>query len=341
MVSLATTERQLGRLVFRRRYTQGSKIKNISNQRRTLTSGNQPFPLLNRPRVPAGFKIKSFEQSLKFSSFNPPRKIIVPVYNPNKPTDVEQTPKPIVPLMCSRFPARSEPVPSVTKVLGATMSAEAQYVLDRWRQSMIKKLGIAGFNQYTKDTFERGRALHALVAKYLMGQGEPTDCNVALTNEVVSNLWKSINKVVREKISNVRLVEHVVTHKDLNYRGVIDCVAFYEDELVVIDFKTAEKPKKDLSALYDNPLQVSAYCGALNNDMSIPDHVIDRNVLAGVVIVAYIDGSEASTFYLDRKSIAGPYWKEWTTRLDQYGRLEKYVASSESKESKKENKASK
>lgn len=245
--------------------------------------------------------------------------------NPNKPDAIdlkENQLQPIVPLTYPRFLNNSGDVPSVTRVLQATMPASSQFMLDKWRESMIKKLGMAGFNQYQKETFERGRMLHALLANFLLGRGEPVLGEAELSKEIVCNLWKSIEGVLRDKISNVRLVEHIVTHSEMNYRGIVDCVAFYNDELVVIDFKTAEKPKKNVESLYDNPLQVTAYCGAINNDESIPRHVIDRNISAGLVIVAYIDGSEASTYHLPSAKVSQTYWKQWTTRLEQFTRLE-------------------
>lgn len=247
----------------------------------------------------------------------------VPLINPNKPDPLkakDSPSKPITPLTKPRFPKDGLEFPSVTKILSATMPASSQFILDKWKESMILKLGVAGFNKYQQETFERGRILHALLASYLLGQGDPAD--KVIEKEIVMNLWKSIQKVVKDKISNVRLVEHIVTHSDMKYRGIVDCVAYYEDELVVIDFKTAEKPKKNIASLYDNPLQVTAYCGAINSDPNIPNHVIDRNICAGIVIVAYIDGSEASVYHLKRDMIVNDYWNQWVTRLTQYTRLE-------------------
>uniref|UniRef100_A0A6G1SP05 Mitochondrial genome maintenance exonuclease 1 n=1 Tax=Aceria tosichella TaxID=561515 RepID=A0A6G1SP05_9ACAR len=241
-----------------------------------------------------------------------------PIMNPNKPDPQElNEANPIVPLTATRFPKASSTWPSVTKILQETMPAASKFLLDRWKEAMIKKLGTVGFNKYQQETFERGRILHSLVASYLLRHDNPTD----ITMDIVSNLWKSIENVVKENISNVRLVEHVVTHPDLKYRGIVDCVAFYKGELVVIDFKTAEKPKKTIESLFDNPIQVTAYCGAINNDINIPVSVIDRNICSGLVIVAYIDGSEASVHYLGRDKVTNEYWKKWTTRLDQFTRM--------------------
>lgn len=326
-MTLRSTEKRLTLLAFSKlagvkvpRATRSKVYDNAFSQRskRKYTTNNY----FRGPRIKCQ---EVSEQKVLFST-SVPQPVEVPFLNPNKPNPEKAKSvalKPIVPLTQSRFPQKvSSEIPSVTKVLSATTPAESQFILDRWKEGMIKKLGAAGFAKYQAETFQRGHALHALLAKHLLGKGEPTTGSSELSTEIVSNLWKSIQNVVREKISNVRLVEHIVTHPSMKYRGIVDCVAFYENELVVIDFKTAEKPKKTIESLYDNPLQVTAYCGAINNDSNIPRHVIDRNINAGLVIVAYIDGSEASTYYFGCEEVSNNYWKQWSARLDQYVRME-------------------
>lgn len=253
------------------------------------------------------------------------RREFVPILNPNKPNpeDSNEVAPPIRPLMNSSFgKAKSNPIPSVTKVLQATMPAASRFLLERWKESMIKKLGLAGFAKYQSETFARGTALHSILAKYLIDKIEPSpDHTSEDVKLIVENLWKSINHLVRDKMTNVRLVEHIVTHPELNYRGIVDCVAFYNDELVVIDFKTAEKPKHTKESLYDNPLQITAYCGAINRDPNIPINAIDRNICSGLIITAYTDGSAATLHQFSRDEI-NSLWKQWIDRLDQYTRLQ-------------------
>lgn len=335
MNTLKSTERSLALLAFKRKIplvktSQQAQYSGLSNQRGrnsrrpTRSTPNNKLNLIGESRIkfietPIQCLRHQIRQAATLTQD-------VPLCNPNKITPDQENDiivKPIVPLTAPRFPKQiSSTTPSVTKILQATMPAASLFILERWKKAMIKELGVAGFAKYQHDTFERGRALHALLANYLLGHGEPTSGNAELSSEVVQKLWSSIQDVVRDKISNVRLVEHIVTHPQMNYRGIVDCVAFYENELVVIDFKTAEKPKNTIESLYDNPLQVTAYCGAINNDSSIPAHVIDRNITAGLVIVAYVDGSKASTYFLGRDKVTNDYWKQWTTRLDQFSRLE-------------------
>lgn len=339
MNTLRSTERHLTLITFQRRVASrntGSKagLHNgiTENLARPKYKGKQAasFAAPKYPRF-GRFqgKIKCFQGSeinvTPFQQHSTAPLADFPLLNPNKmpPKNLKDSAiQPLIrPLTLPRFPKDKLEIPSVTKVLGETMPASSRFILDRWKEAMIKKLGSAGFAKYQAETFERGRLLHALIEKYLLSKSEPTVGQAELTKEIVQNLWKSIEKVVRDKVKNVRLVEHIVTHPTMNYRGIVDCVACYEDELVVIDFKTAEKPKKTVESLFDNPLQVTAYCGALNCDPKIPELVIDRNICSGVVIVAYVDGTEASVYRIGQDKIED-YWKQWSVRLEQYSRLD-------------------
>jgi len=44
-------------------------------------------------------------------------------------------------------------IPSVSKVLSATMSAEARGALDRWKDGLVAQLGEQGFQEHQKRKF--------------------------------------------------------------------------------------------------------------------------------------------------------------------------------------------
>lgn len=337
MNTLRTTERSIFRLALRD-MTKNKTKDDVTNKGRkkfsTTTSNKQWAKTKTVSNKNAKPRFNLFAKRMRLFQFekNDIRSLttlvkreFVPLINPNKPHPdvILEVASPIMPLSKPTFTKNKlDPIPSVTKVLQATMPASSRFLLDRWKESMIKKLGMAGFTKYQQDTFARGTALHSILAKYLMNKIEPSPHHAEEeVKEIVVNLWKSINHLVKEKLTNVRLIEHIVTHPELNYRGIVDCVAYYENELVVIDFKTAEKPKHTKESLYDNPLQITAYCGAINNDPLIPDMAIDRNICSGLIITAYTDGSPATLHQFSRDEI-NSYWTQWVDRLDQYLRLQ-------------------
>lgn len=67
-----------------------------------------------------------------------------------------------------------------------------------------------------------GSAMHSKIQSHLTG-GQP---DVSSYSEV-ENCWKSLETVLKD-VSKPVLVEKMVVHNELSYKGIVDCVAFYK-----------------------------------------------------------------------------------------------------------------
>lgn len=100
-----------------------------------------------------------------------------------------------------------------------------------------------------------------------------------------------------ENIHNIRLIEANLFHYYLGYAGRVDCVANYCNIPCVIEFKTAERIKP----LYDEPLQLAAYCGAVNRQYGL-------RINNALVIVTTPD--QAIVHWLQPKDVMEK-WHQW------------------------------
>ncbi|KAM4591251.1 mitochondrial genome maintenance exonuclease 1 [Odontesthes bonariensis] len=219
-------------------------------------------------------------------------------------------------------------VPSVTRVLQQTLSPEQIFYLERWKRGMISELGEEGFKEYSQNLFRQGRLFHSAVEDILTSGATWTNNNPSETPEYlpeVQGYMESISSVL-EDVRAVRAIESTVQHGPLNYLGIVDCVARYRGVLCVIDWKTSEKPKPFLGNTYDNPVQVAAYAGALNNDENYKYQVEN-----GLIVVAYKDGSPAHAHQLNSELLS-EYWKTWLLRLEDFTEQRSSHASSPSSE---------
>ncbi|CAL8099626.1 unnamed protein product [Orchesella dallaii] len=204
----------------------------------------------------------------------------------------------------------SSKVPSVSKILNATMSEEQARVLKRWEQKMIAEMGEQGFRQYKESILTNGKILHSNIETYL--RGKPIeDISVAEPNQ---GHWNSLSGILTS-VDHVHVLESHVIHPQLQYCGIVDCVAEFRNRLVLIDWKTSQKPKPLVSMTYDTPLQIAAYIGAINYDPKYSLKIDD-----GMIVVAYEDGSSCQTFLLNSTDI-GKYWKLWLQRLRRFRML--------------------
>ncbi|NWV50618.1 MGME1 exonuclease, partial [Daphoenositta chrysoptera] len=200
-------------------------------------------------------------------------------------------------------------MPSVTRILQETLSPQQVFYLERWKQKMIEELGKEGFEEYTKNLFLQGQLFHSALESIFLS--EEKAAKEQGEDDVVAGYLSSVEHVL-EDISEVKALESGVHHETLQYLGLVDCVAKYRGRLCVIDWKTSEKPKPFLRNIYDNPLQVAAYIGAINHDANY-----DFQVRCGLVVVAYKNGSPAHPHFMD-PDLCSQYWNKWLLRLEEY-----------------------
>jgi genome maintenance exonuclease 1 len=101
-----------------------------------------------------------------------------------------------------------------------------------WR----KKVGDAEADRITRQATSRGTDTHTLTEAYLYNHELP---EVQPLSQMLFKIYKS----ELNKISRVHALEGSLYSKELGIAGTVDCIAEYNGELAIIDFKTSKKPK--------------------------------------------------------------------------------------------------
>ena len=102
----------------------------------------------------------------------------------------------------------------------------------KWR----KKVGNEEADRITKAATSRGTDMHTLVEDYLHNR------NLSDVQPISDFLFK-IAKSDLNRINNIYALEGSLYSKQLGIAGTVDCIAEYDGELAIIDFKTSKKPK--------------------------------------------------------------------------------------------------
>jgi len=102
----------------------------------------------------------------------------------------------------------------------------------KWR----KRVGEEEAQKITKAATSRGTDMHSLVENYLYNKTLPS------VPPLPDFLFK-IAKAELNKINNIHCLEGPLYSLQLGVAGTTDCIAEYDGELAVIDFKTSKKPK--------------------------------------------------------------------------------------------------
>ena len=167
--------------------------------------------------------------------------------------------------------------PSITTVLGV----QKKEGLEKWR----KAVGEEAANWEMGRAARRGKATHTLVEQYLKGE------TPAIRDVLPLGLFR-LMKPYLDQIDNVQLSEVIMYSHKLTIAGQVDCIADYNGKLSVIDFKTANKERKE-DWIENYYIQTCAYA-------IMYEELFGKRIEQLVILMAGEDGTMRS-FIRDKK----------------------------------------
>jgi len=123
-------------------------------------------------------------------------------------------------------------VPSITSVT----SFYNRQIFVKWRE----RVGLEEANRITKRATARGTDFHQVCQDYLENKELNWDDYQPLTKFMFYHLKPEL-----DKINNIHAIERTLYSQYYGLAGRVDCIAEYEGELAVIDFKTSDKIKPE------------------------------------------------------------------------------------------------
>ena len=162
--------------------------------------------------------------------------------------------------------------PSVTTVI--SNNAKKIAGIAKWRE----RVGMEEANRISARSTKRGTTYHSIVEDYFNNKLEIDQYKDSPLPTVM--FYQSVDTLNR--INNIYLQEAALYSKHLELAGRVDCIAEFDGELSIIDFKTSATPKRE-EYLTDYFVQETAYSCMLQE-------LYDVSVKKIVTIVACENG---------------------------------------------------
>ncbi len=162
--------------------------------------------------------------------------------------------------------------PSVTTVI--SNNAKKIAGIAKWRE----RVGMEEANRISARSTKRGTTYHSIVEDYFNNKLEIDQYKDSPLPTVM--FYQSVDTLNR--INNIYLQEAALYSKHLELAGRVDCIAEFDGELSIIDFKTSATPKRE-EYLTDYFVQETAYACMLQE-------LYDVSVKKIVTIVACENG---------------------------------------------------
>ena len=188
-------------------------------------------------------------------------------------------------------------LPSVTTILGRTKN---QQFLKDWKA----KVGEEQAERIKNHSSKRGTAMHKFLESYIQGVGYDDLTGIGQEARPMAGKIIEIGLTPVEEYYG----SEVMLHYPGLYAGSTDLVCLHNGLETIVDFKQANRPKKD-EWIQDYYMQIAAYAMA-------HDYVYGSQIRQGVIMVCTPD-----LYYQEFKMQDSDlrHWKhEWLKRMNKY-----------------------
>ena len=195
-----------------------------------------------------------------------------------------------------KVPESSGELVKLVSITSVTSNYKKDF-FQKWRN----KVGAEEADRITKRATSRGTDMHTLT-EYYLNNDELPEVKVPISKILFNTAKPALNK-----IDNILAQEASMYSLKLGIAGTVDCIAEYEGELAIIDFKTSKavKPVEWIEGYF---VQASAYACMLYELTGIKAKKL-------IIIMACEDGD--LKVYEERDVF------KWVKKLDQY--IRKFV----------------
>lgn len=176
-------------------------------------------------------------------------------------------------------------LPSITTVL-SILSRDS---IAKWR----KRVGEEEANKISTRASGRGTRVHEIIEKYL--DNDP-NYKEGYTPDIIQS-FLAVQNILDGRISKIYAQEAPLYSTHLGVAGRVDCVAEFDGERSIIDFKTSMKPKK-LDWIKNYFMQESAYAIMWEERTGQP--------ITQLVTIISVDNAEPQVFIEHRDNWVRP-----------------------------------
>jgi genome maintenance exonuclease 1 len=185
--------------------------------------------------------------------------------------------------------------PSITTVL-SSYNKKAIY---EWRQ----RVGDEEANRISRLASGRGTKLHNTIEKYLLN--EMSDMKMQTMMPDIKEMFFDMRKYIDENVGDIYGIEQPLYSHKLKLAGRCDCIAEWQSELAIVDWKTASR-SKEKNHIENYFMQASAYAVMFEEITGKP---IDK------IVVAIAVQSESPQIFVESK-------EKYLVKLQEY--VDKY-----------------